>query len=361
MTDISDTERKRLRIALVGDAGSTNVRDWAKGLESAGAHVDLISFRSGPDHDSKVHELRSPKLFGPRSRYLLAGRSIRHLISRLEPDLIIGYFVTGYGTVARLSRRSPVVQVAVGSDVLVTPALSIAHLMARRNLKSAQLVVAWSPHLSDAIKSFGVDADRIVSLTGGIPLELIANRGKLTGDPHKLVVSRSLSRYYKHEILIQALSKLDDVDACLTLIGTGPQRDELQRVAFDLGLTERVEFTGWLTGESKLEKLCENGIYVSACPTDGASASLLEAMAIGLFPIVADHVSNREWIVDGENGFLVEGTPDAYAMAVRRAINSPELVQDSRQINRDLVFKHADLRKNSSLFVDMFTNLLDVV
>ena len=53
------------------------------------------------------------------------------------------------------------------------------------------------------------------------------------------------------------------------------------------------------------ELLTQTDIYVSTSLSDGTSVSLLEAMASGVFPIVTDIPSNREWINDGENGFLV--------------------------------------------------------
>ena len=44
--------------------------------------------------------------------------------------------------------------------------------------------------------------------------------------------------------------------------------------------------------------------YVSCAQSDGTSVSLLEAMATGLPAVATDIPSNREWVVDGQNGWL---------------------------------------------------------
>jgi len=52
------------------------------------------------------------------------------------------------------------------------------------------------------------------------------------------------------------------------------------------------------------EYLAASDIYVSTCYVDSTSVSLLEAMACGLAPVVTDIAGNREWILEGQDGFL---------------------------------------------------------
>ena len=58
-----------------------------------------------------------------------------------------------------------------------------------------------------------------------------------------------------------------------------------KRLAEELGLSERVHFPGFLTGEGKLSALDEHGVYLHTNSVDNAPISLLEAAASGL-PIV---------------------------------------------------------------------------
>lgn len=77
--------------------------------------------------------------------------------------------------------------------------------------------------------------------------------------------------------------------------------------------------------------------------TDGTPNSLLEAMALGAFPVQSDTVSTGEWITDGVNGFLVPPEePAAIEVALRRALDDDPLVDQAAEVNRQLVAEKVD-------------------
>ena len=346
-----------MRIAIVADAPNFNVRSWTKGLADAGAQVEIVSFDDDPAACCPVHLLRAPNVLGTKGRYLLAGPSVRRTVAGLRPDLVVGYYATGYGSSARLARHPVTVQVAIGNDVLVNPPGTLTHRFARRNLEGARLVVAWSPQIAEGVRTFGVPEERILTLTGGIDLEPYGDRAP-AGDPHRLVTSRALHPYYRHEVLIESVAALDPVPFELTLIGSGPMRSDLERLASNRGLGGRVSFTGRIPEEEKVGILYDQGVYVSACPTDGVSASLMEAMAVGLFPVVVDDRANRDWIESGVNGLLYDGSVVGLVAALREVHASPGLLTSARVANRALVAARADRRRNSAIFVSEFSRLM---
>ena len=73
-----------------------------------------------------------------------------------------------------------------------------------------------------------------------------------------------------------------------------------------LGLTDAVEFVGWIQKEDNEKWYSKAKIWVSIPESDATSISLLEAMACGCIPIVSDLPANREWIESGINGIVVE-------------------------------------------------------
>jgi glycosyltransferase involved in cell wall biosynthesis len=83
--------------------------------------------------------------------------------------------------------------------------------------------------------------------------------------------------------------------------------------------------------------LTKADIYVSTSLYDGTSVSLLEAMASGCFPVVSDIPSNREWIRDGENGFLVPVNDEQYlAKKIIDAIRDKGLLEKARKENQSI-------------------------
>jgi glycosyltransferase involved in cell wall biosynthesis len=81
---------------------------------------------------------------------------------------------------------------------------------------------------------------------------------------------------------------------------------------------------------------------VSTSLYDGTSVSLLEAMGSGAFPIVTDIPANREWIVNGENGFLVPIDEErSLAEKIVEAIRNQDLIKRSRKKNFYLIKEKA--------------------
>ena len=84
-------------------------------------------------------------------------------------------------------------------------------------------------------------------------------------------------------------------------------------------------------------------VMVSPSEHDGTPNTFLEAIACGCFPVVGDLESLREWVADGENGFLVDpADPEALAQATSRALMNAELRQQAGKINQDLIDDRAD-------------------
>jgi glycosyltransferase involved in cell wall biosynthesis len=88
--------------------------------------------------------------------------------------------------------------------------------------------------------------------------------------------------------------------------------------------------------------------YLSCAKSDGTSVSLLEAMATGLPAVVTDIPSNREWIVEGENGWLARvGSSEEFSakLLLAASVSQHDLAGISER-NQDIVTQRADWDKN---------------
>jgi glycosyltransferase involved in cell wall biosynthesis len=125
------------------------------------------------------------------------------------------------------------------------------------------------------------------------------------------------------DVAIRALAELPD-DTVLVVLGEGPERATLLRLARDLGLESRVFLLGRVPDVAAW--LGRATVLVHPARWEGFGLGVLEAMLAGL-PVVATNVSALpELIVDGETGVLVE--PDdaaALARGIARALDRPEL------------------------------------
>ena len=93
---------------------------------------------------------------------------------------------------------------------------------------------------------------------------------------------------------------------------------------------------------------------------DGISTTLLEAMAVGAFPIQGCGSCGNEWIVSGESGILV--SPDdvrALADAMRRAATDDAIVDAAAERNRKVIEARWDADRNSSIATEYYRKLID--
>lgn len=84
-------------------------------------------------------------------------------------------------------------------------------------------------------------------------------------------------------------------------------------------------------------------ISIGLSISDAISTSLLEAMAMGSFPVQSNTGCGDEWITCGENGLLVPPeSPEAVAAALRRALADDAMVDQAAETNARLIAERAD-------------------
>ena len=137
-----------------------------------------------------------------------------------------------------------------------------------------------------------------------------------TDRPVIVCVSRLMARKGQDE-LIRALPKIHQTapNASLIIVGDGPYRKDLERLVKKLGLENFVHLTGKVS-QTELSKWYAAGdIFAMPCRTrmggwdvEGLGIVFLEGSATGLPVIVGDSGGAVDAVIDGETGYLVDGT-----------------------------------------------------
>jgi glycosyltransferase involved in cell wall biosynthesis len=164
--------------------------------------------------------------------------------------------------------------------------------------------------VSEAVKKYSVSRDKIkekkiIVIPNGINLDKFSGvPEKEFGDPPVIGVVGRLEEQKGHKYLFEALNLIKTIPWILWVVGDGSKKNELERLAKDLNLRERIIFLG---ARRNIPEIL-SGIDISSFPSlwEGLGLAVLEAAAAGK-PIVASRVGGiPEIISDGETGILVE-------------------------------------------------------
>jgi glycosyltransferase involved in cell wall biosynthesis len=172
-----------------------------------------------------------------------------------------------------------------------------------------------------------------------------AARNKWNLPPHVpliLHVGRLDTDKHVDRVILAAAQVIYQTDAHLVIVGDGCQKKYLMQRCLDLGIEERVHFTGYIsTGQGLPEIYRVASMFVTASEIETQGIVLLEAAASGL-PIVAVRATCiPEIVYDGANGYLTKAGDD-YAMSqfMIKILNDPIMAESMGRVSRRLAEGH---------------------
>jgi glycosyltransferase involved in cell wall biosynthesis len=176
-------------------------------------------------------------------------------------------------------------------------------------LGSADCVVAQSQNTKDNLFRFHADCLTVDLIPLGIdkPPEVTADRRELgfrDDDILFVTIGRLVARK-RVDQLLKMLSRLEQTNAKLVVIGSGPESEYLKELASSLGLADRVHWTGFVDEKVKQQILQASDVFVSTSEHEGFGLVFLEAMAYGLPVVCYDHGGQTDFLRNGRNGFVV--------------------------------------------------------
>lgn len=365
----SISPEQRLRIAVLGDFDGVHTRSWLRWFVERGHDVHAISYYPPrtPLDGVTLHVLRhrattaTPQSGAPDAglggrvprglmrlahglRYRAAG--LQRVVREIQPDVFHGHFLVEHGFYGALAGFHPYVVTAWGSDVLVEPQHDpISKLIAKWTLARADLVTSNNAYMADRIIALGAERSKVHVITLGADRFFLERRVesanvRIADLPHAPTVlsTRAHEPLYNIGEIIDAYEHVVRTRPSVRLVvahGGSQSADLSRRAASSAG---RVEFVGFVDRTALRDAMTEAHIFVSVPSSDGTSVALLQAMAAGCFPIVADLPTQRELIEDGVNGFRVPlHRPEILAERIERALAQPELRRAAAERNRAIV------------------------
>nr|WP_315233621.1 glycosyltransferase [uncultured Flavobacterium sp.] len=349
---------KKKKILFLGESYRADAITWMNGLKEFG-DFEIITWELKTPSNC-IHN-RILRIF----EFELAIFKIKKIIKTQQPDMVIAERTTSYGFLAALSGVKPVAIAQQGKTDLwpeKSISLPLKRLIQNYAFKKADLIHAWGPVMTISMLEANVDMNKVLVLPKGIDLAKFGNQNKANPEKICAIVTRSLLPEYRHDIILKSFAILNQkgIDFVLTIIGDGSQLSKLKDLAKDLGIEDKVNFTGRIPNTELPKLLQQSNIYISMPITEGVSASLFEAMATNCYPIVTDIAGNQSWIKHRENGQLV--TVDDYKMLAEELIWAFENNKHRNEAvlkNRIFLEKNADYNINMKIIANKYHELIN--
>jgi glycosyltransferase involved in cell wall biosynthesis len=161
------------------------------------------------------------------------------------------------------------------------------------------------------------------------------------------------------DIAIEALTRVPEAE--LTIIGDGPMRETWKQTAEQLGVAERVKFTGFLPQVECAPRLRASLALVLPSIYECGGAVVLEAMASSI-PVIATKWGGPVDYLDESCGFLVEPSSreamvEGFAAAMKSLVAEPQLRDRLGAQGRQRVEQHFDWKKKIDRILEIYRAL----
>jgi glycosyltransferase involved in cell wall biosynthesis len=205
-----------------------------------------------------------------------------------------------------------------------------------RRLNGASFLATISEYNKrQLIERFHLTPESVHVVHCGVDLSVFTSRPMPQDAPTRLVSVGRMVAKKGFVVLLRALAllKSNGVDVETDLVGDGPERPELMRLAGELGLDDRVRFLGALKPGEAASRIENGHIFALACQVapdgdmDGIPVALMEAMALGR-PVVSTRLSGIPELLAEGCGLLAEpGDPYSLAQQIHRLVQDPDLAR----------------------------------
>ncbi len=324
-----------------------NVIDYGKMMargdgDLPAVEVTIVTYQRGADLSALAVAAREAGLpvttVAERRRWdTKVFSQLKQVIAAINPDILETRNVKSHFLVRLLGLQRKYPWVAWNHGYTETSSLDRMYTrLDRWSLRGAYRVVTVCHPFAAKIAGFGVSRDRITILHNAVMpfvappserVETVRRELGITNEAVILSVGR-LSYEKGHADLIRAgalLAAMPNIPPFrIVIVGDGPERESLSRLATELGIQSRITLAGFQRDTKPYYAMAT--IVAVPSYSEGSPNVVLEAMAAGL-PIVSNRVGGVPEILDeGMTGLMVEPrNPQAMANALSGLLNDADL------------------------------------
>jgi glycosyltransferase involved in cell wall biosynthesis len=288
----------------------------------------------------------------------------RRVVKEIKPDLIHAGPIQTCAFITILSGFRPVLTMSWGYDLVQDADRNfrmkhITHYV----LRNSAYFISDAQFTCNKAVAYGIEPERTIVFPWGIDLKHFKPSAKKSKKEITLFCSRTWEEIYGVDVLAKAFVRvaMTNPNVNLILLGGGSQGAYIRQILMNGGVLDRVHFGGQIAQSDLPRWYHMADIYISPSHVDGSSVSLMEALACGLPCLVSDIPGNKEWIVEGENGWLFrDGDADDLAGKILYAIKNHRSFKKIGDAARKTAEYKADWEKNFGKLLEAYDKVMSL-
>ena len=313
-----------MKVLFLSAANSIHTVKWVNSLVARGIEI-LLVYNKGHEPQADTLDIRVKthclKYSGSLGYYMNAGE-LKKIHKKFAPDLTNVHYASGYGTLARRARISPVLLSVWGSDVYDFPYEGkIKNIILKRNVRYATALASTSNCMARQLRRVMGDESLQINVTPfGVDLQKFSpDNYSREKDSQEIVICniKMLKPKYGIKEIILAVDLLvkdqNFIRKCdkkirLKIFGDGEQKEELEALVKEKQLEDVVSFCGKIPNSQVPEELSKADIFCAFSQLDSESfgVAVVEAMAMKVPVVVSDVDGFKEVVCNQKTGFIVD-------------------------------------------------------
>ncbi len=211
--------------------------------------------------------------------------------------------------------------------------------------------------VKDLVKNCGLPEDNMDVVESSVDVEKLDQSGnKPCGEIGQLLVVARLVEQKRIDLLLRSFEIVQKrMDCRLTIVGDGPLRGELEDLAVELRIMDKVEFLGFK--EDPYKYMRQADVFVLTSETEGCPHVLLEAMACKLPIVCAEYPGVSEVVENDETGLVVGREPEDIARGIIKVLKDEKLANKMASKAFEQVKEH-DISQVIKKYEQMFRKVI---
>lgn len=349
-----------MRILFLSDLNNVHTKKWVAGFSKRGCIVcafglakvegDFYKDLKNVSVESLTFTELGDKSTFSKIQYLKVVQRLKKIYKEFKPDIVHSHYATSYGLLGSFVKHEPYLISVWGFDVYEFPNASPIHkAILKRNLRKATHLFSTSHDMAEETKKY--TNKKIDVIPFGVDTQLFKPIKQEESKAYTIGIVKTLEENYGIDYLIKSFARIcvkyPKKQLKLLIVGRGREEANLKKLANDLGITDKVEFAGFVDNSLIPTLLNQMNIVVIPSFIESFGVAAVEASACEI-PVIASNVDGLpEVVIDGETGLLCEpGNVKSITDKIDQLIKNPKMAKLMGENGRKFVLEHYDWEKN---------------